>query len=451
MKMTRREFLKGTTALAAVGLLDPHRLLAAPTKAPRIVRAHDPLATFFDVVNFEFQKDVPETYYGHFVNGQSVNRMFDAALCALTGDRDPTQAMRKLVPYQPGERVFIKINVTTCFKLWPGQWDQIPWDLHYNDTDALAEPIIATIRALTRMGVPQEMIGIADPTWTDGQSDAAKRTPRLTPNRVARKIKAAFPAVVLYRSSFQPGGDGITWKSNDRHAIVEFRNPVINARKARTTNHRLPDQVIGAEHLINLPIMKSHNMGGVTGALKNNFGTVASCRGFHESYPEDKTKVTGLLSADANPAVDIWLNPHIGAKTRLIVCDGLTAGWDWGQDPPTGWKEFGGRSPNCLLLGTDPIAMDSVIYDHVHESLPDKMTNFAPPNMLVDGAKLGLGRHELRPRPDAGYKNIDYVEVNQAADETKLAKLAELKKRYQAGHKSAGEIKDLLAECQTVL
>lgn len=453
MKVSRREFLRNASFLAATGLSTPQRLLAGPTRmaSNRVVRVHNPLASYFDVANFEFQRNVPETYYGNFVSGRVINRMFDEGICALTGDSDPIRAMRRLVPYRPGERVFIKINVTTCFKLWSGRWDQIDWDLHYNDTDAIAEPINATIRALVRLGVPEEMIGIGDPTWTEGQRDPEIRTPRPTPNRVAKKIKAVFPDVILYRSSFMPGGDGITWKSNDRNAIVEFRDPVLNARRARATSHRLPDQLIGAQHMINLPIMKTHKMGGVTGALKNNFGTVASCRGFHATFPEDKARVNALLSSKANPAVDIWLNPHVGPKTRLIVCDGILGGWDWGNDPPAAWAQFGSRSPNCLLLGAGPVAMDSVVYDHVTESLPEKVKNFAPPNMLVDGAKVGLGPYESRSGPNAGYKSINYLEINQEVDEGKLQKIRTLAGRYRDGRKTGSEIKDLLAEYRAVL
>ena len=359
--------------------------------------------------------------------------------------------MRRLIPYRPGERVFIKINTTTCYRLWSGRWETINWDLHYNDMDALAEPINATVQALVRMGVPENKIGIADTTWSEGERNPEERTPRLTPNRVARRIKAAHPGVVLYRSSFVPGGDGVTWKSNDPHALVEFRNPVINARKTRATSHRLPDQVIEADHVINLPIMKRHSQAGVTGAFKNNFGTVASCRGFHEAPNEDHSKPNAIFSRDANPAVDIWLNRHVGAKTRLIVCDGLLAGWDWGENPPVGWKQFGGRSPNCLLMGTDPVAMDSVIFDHVTESLPEKVKSFPEPNVLVDAARLGLGTYESRSGPTAGYKRIEYLEIEQAASEARLRKLEELCRRYVAGHKTSAEIKDLIAECQALL
>lgn len=281
MKMTRREFLKSTAAVAAGELLTEVGLNASPARRHRIVRVHNPLASFFDVVDFEFQKNIPETYYGNFVNQEIVYDMFDAALCALTGDDDPASAMRRLVPYKPGERVFIKINMTTsCVAVWRGRWETVRWDAHYNDTDAIAEPINAAVRALVKIGVPQEMIAVADPTWTEGHPNSEKRTPRLTPNRVAKKIKAGFPSVVLYRSSFMEGGDGITWRSNDPHAIVRFRDPIIDRRKERVTSHRLPDQFVAAHHLINLPTMKRHGNAGVTGALKNNFGAIASCRYF---------------------------------------------------------------------------------------------------------------------------------------------------------------------------
>ena len=326
MKMNRREFLRSTAAIAVTSFAKLSFASPSPDPSHRVVRVHNHLASFFDVIGFEFQKDVPETYYGNFVNQQIVYEMFDGALCALTGDDDPVKAMRSLVPYKAGERVFIKINMTCGYNLWRGKWETINWDLHYNDTDAIAEPINAVIRALVGIGVPQEMIGIGDASWSEGYPDSEKRTPRLTPNRVARKIKAAFPSVVLYRSSFIPDGNGITWTSNDPDAIVKFRDPLIDRRKQRVTSHRLPDQLISAQHMISIPIMKRHDQAGITGAFKNNFGTIASCSYFHEPQYAGKGKPGAMFSRDANPAVDIWLNPHVGAKTRLIVCDGIFGG-----------------------------------------------------------------------------------------------------------------------------
>lgn len=451
MKLARREFLKSAAIVSAAGLVRWPALGASSGPEHRIVRVHHPLASCFDVLNFEYQQRVPESYYGNFVSQQVVDRMFDTGLCAFTGQKDPVEAMRRLVPYKAGQRIFLKINVTTSYPMWGGDWNKIDWDLHYNDTDAIAEPINAVLRVLVGMGVPQDCIGLGDPTWSEGDPDSERRTPRLVPNRLSHKIKSAFPKVAVYRSSYMPDGNGFTWSSNDAHAIVSFRDPLIDRRKQRVTSHRLPDQLIQADHFINIPIMKRHNSGGVTGALKNNFGTIASCARFHDPFYNGEGKPGAMFHADNNPAIDIWLNPHVGAKTRLIVCDGIFAGWNWGENPPVAWKNFGGRSPNCLLVGTDPVAMDSVIFDHVTESLPEKVKDFPPPNMLLDAAKTGLGRHESRPSPASVYRSFEYREINQPADQDRLRKLAGLKAQYRRGSKSASEVKDLLQQCQGVL
>lgn len=450
MNINRRQFLKVSAALAGAALLPARTLAAAFGQDHRIVRAHDPLASFFDVLNFEFQPGVRETYYGNFVNQKAVYAMFDSAVCALTGESEPDRAMRRLVPYRAGERVFIKINTTTTYDMWKGEWDKIAWDAHYNDTDAIAEPINAVLRALTRLGIPQEAIGIGDATWSEGFPDSGKRTPRLVPDRLARRIKAAFPQVAVFRSSFMPDGNGITWTSNDPQAVVQFRDPLIDRRKERVTSHRLPDQLINAAHFINLPIMKRHDSAGVTGAFKNNFGTICSCAYFHEPRYDGEGRLGAMFHGENNPTVDIWMNPHVGGKTRLIVCDGIFAGWNWGGNPPTGWKNFGGRSPNCLLLGTDPVAMDSVIFDHVTESLSKRVKSYPAPALLLDAAKAGLGRHEHRRTPRTPYRSIDYVELEQPAAPEKLRHLARLRGQYRGGKKTAAEIKDLLEQSRAI-
>ena len=142
--------------------------------------------------------------------------------CRWSGRRDRWRDGRCGFLLARQRRVFIKINTTTTYELWKGDWDKIDFDRHYNDTDAIAEPINATLRALTRIGVPQELIGLGDASWSEGDPDSSQRTPRLTPNRLAVKIKNAFPRVVLYRSSYLPDHNGITWSSNDRHAIVSI-------------------------------------------------------------------------------------------------------------------------------------------------------------------------------------------------------------------------------------
>jgi hypothetical protein len=77
--------------------------------------------------------------------------------------------------------------------------------------------------------------------------------------------------------------------------------------------------------------------------------------------------------------------------------------------------------------------------------------DYPAPAMLVDGAKVGLGVHESRKNPGAGYQRIDYLELNQPADPEKLRQLAELRNKYRAGKKTAAEIRDVLAQCRAVV
>ena len=57
--------------------------------------------------------------------------------------------------------------------------------------------------------------------------------------------------------------------------------------------------------------------------------------------------------------------------------------------------------------------MDSVIFDHVTESLPERVKDYPSPALLLDAAKVGLGRHEHRPTPKTPYQSIDYLEGNR--------------------------------------
>ena len=73
---------------------------------------------------------------------------------------------------------------------------------------------------------------------------------------------------------------------------------------------------------------------------------------------------------------------------------------------------FPEESPNSLIFGKDPVALDSVMLDHIMEEAEAQGEN-APPwlrdNLEDHGflqyamEKLGLGIHEHKP-----YKRIDY-------------------------------------------
>jgi hypothetical protein len=66
-----------------------------------------------------------------------------------------------------------------------------------------------------------------------------------------------------------------------------------------------------------------------------------------------------------SPLVDIHRNPHILQKTVLVIGDGLFASRTNQGGTPTRWTSFGSQSPNVLFFSQDPVAIDSVMYDHL--------------------------------------------------------------------------------------
>ena len=79
---------------------------------------------------------------------------------------------------------------------------------------------------------------------------------------------------------------------------------------------------------------------------------------------------------------------------------------------PQAMEDFSQESPNSLLLGTDPVALDSVMLNHIIEEI--KVQGDNAPDWVKDNAQkhgflkyamdeLGLGIHELAP-----YDRIDY-------------------------------------------
>ena len=81
---------------------------------------------------------------------------------------------------------------------------------------------------------------------------------------------------------------------------------------------RVTDLLVAARYLINMPIMKRHGWAGLTLTLKNHFGSIDKPAGLHDY-------IYGYSGGNYNALVDLYRNPHIGAKAVLTVGDGLFA------------------------------------------------------------------------------------------------------------------------------
>ncbi len=107
--------------------------------------------------------------------------------------------------------------------------------------------------------------------------------------------------------------------------------------------------------IINIPILKDHGIVGVSAAMKNNFGVINNPNKYHDNV--------------GDPYVaDVNMLPIIRNKTRLIICDAITPQYEGGPPYMPQWT----WNMNSLVLGTDPVAMDTFAWDVIEQKRREK-------------------------------------------------------------------------------
>jgi uncharacterized protein (DUF362 family) len=107
--------------------------------------------------------------------------------------------------------------------------------------------------------------------------------------------------------------------------------------------------------IINVPVLKDHDMCGITCSLKNHLGSIDNPNKCHPNAGDP-------FIAEVNTA------PCIRDKSRLIICDGLEALYEGGPayNPGGAW-DFSG-----LLAATDPVAMDTLAWKLIEKRRKEK-------------------------------------------------------------------------------
>ncbi|MGQ9731547.1 MAG: DUF362 domain-containing protein [Candidatus Zipacnadales bacterium] len=133
---------------------------------------------------------------------------------------------------------------------------------------------------------------------------------------------------------------------------------------------------------INLPLIKDHNIAGVTGALKAHYGSISNPGDHHGN--------------GCDPYIaDLYSVPAIRDKSRLILTDGTHATCEGGPqfNPLFVWNA------NLVIATTDPVANDTQIHRLINERreangmMPLEMVGRAPKS-IVTAAERGLGNCE---------------------------------------------------------
>jgi uncharacterized protein (DUF362 family) len=100
--------------------------------------------------------------------------------------------------------------------------------------------------------------------------------------------------------------------------------------------------------MINVPLLKDHEIAGVTGAMKNMYGVV------------DKPFL--LHGNNGSPYIaDLYAIPAIKDKCRFAICDAFTGAYNGGPmfSPQFTWKY------NGLIVARDPVAMDYTLWQTI--------------------------------------------------------------------------------------
>jgi hypothetical protein len=203
---------------------------------------------------------------------------------------------------------------------------------------------------------------------------------------------------------------GGCWGVPNYHTVdyVDSDSPDASVAQCPAGDKIRPSQVfVDAEHLINIPLLKSHGS-YITLALKNHYGSVIyrdnTLGSMHEYFNQGGNKQSCDLETE-NILADINDNPHIRDKTRLVIGDGLFGNSYTNGGSVERWDIFNNDDPNILFFSADPVAISSVMTDYIVAERGNQDHEH-----LHAAATLGLGVHEQWDNAtNRKYTEIDYV------------------------------------------
>ncbi|MBI2840382.1 MAG: DUF362 domain-containing protein [Acidobacteria bacterium] len=135
--------------------------------------------------------------------------------------------------------------------------------------------------------------------------------------------------------------------------------------------------------LISVPVLKDHDLAGVSGSLKNFYGAIHNPNKYHDS--------------NCNPYVaDVSSHPAIRRKLRLVVFDALIAQCHGGPAfKPAFAQPYGG-----LIVSRDPVAADRIAWKILEQmrkekGLPTLAESKREPIWVATAESAGLGVGDL--------------------------------------------------------
>jgi len=301
--LSRRDFLK-KSGLAVMGVSCAGRLtsVAGAGDAGEAARSRVVLVRHRRVVDSEGRIQQP-----------LLEEMLDEAMTSFTGRRSIAEAWRKY--FSPEDTIGLKVNANSARMLRGTEMNA-----HYR---ALTSALLSGCQ---RAGIEESQCVIWD--RSEEELSSAGFTVQNDPGKVR--------VLGTNRGRREPGGIGFSRES-------------FPVGEASTQVSRILTEICTT--VINIPVLKDHGVAGMTGALKNHYGSISNPRTFHDNG------CTGPGAPEINAI------PVIREKERLIVCDALLGVYNGGPrwQRPYVWP-YGG-----VVVGTDPVAVDSVLLGILEE------------------------------------------------------------------------------------
>ena len=289
---TRRTFLTQAGGVAA-GFLLPITSDAAPVATRATSR---PLVSARPKSRVVIARDDQLTR-GHLnQHRELLHKLINAAMQRLTNAADPVSAWRQL--FHPTDRIGIKVNT-----------------LGLSTQPVVVDAIVAGLR---QAGIPAENILI----WDRFDVELS---------RAGFKLNKSRSGVQCRGTDAEHYGSGYTKRIESSGQIGSCFSQIV----AKHVNV-----------LISVPVLKDHNLAGVSLGMKNFYGAIHNPNKYHDN--------------NCDPyIVDTVSHRYIGPKWKLTVCDATQAQHHAGptRHPGFAWP-FGG-----LILSRDFVAADAVATD----------------------------------------------------------------------------------------
>ena len=387
--LKRRDFLKSLAALAVFGgsrrlwtvdrinhssefkkppqmEASSKSLLSSVHERPIVVQVKDLRSTYWDGSSYP---------YVDYINQKMVDQMLESGLRALTGEKTAIAAWKAIVPYKTGEKIAIKPNLNDLFK-------------EFQYYVVAPQVINAVIKGLIEsLRVPPKNIIVYD---------------------VSRLIPDTFRKRIFYDVTYvEPFGSNLQRKIKyhlfgnslavaDPNAPVTLRDSIRN-KKGQAVKCFLPKCLTICNHLINIPLFKSHQFVLASGSLKNHYGTIRFSDGnLNPEYLHPP--IIHECIADLNA------HPFIKSHTRLIVMDALFGRVYQKHGPPD-------LRMNSLFVSRDPVALDSVSSSLIRKQLMLRGVEPFSDRYLDLSTEAKIGIHE-RVEDGNVYKRINFQNID---------------------------------------